>query len=64
LALNNAQKSKKGHLKPKQAYNMAFLLHIGCFGLKGPVLGQKALTGLKKGLSIPEPAFLNSFFYL
>jgi len=53
---------KNGHFQPKQAYIMAFLLHVGCIGLKSPVLGQKALTGLKKGLFIPEPAFLNNFF--
>jgi hypothetical protein len=43
---------------------MAFLLHIGCIGLKCPVLGQKALIGLKNGLILPGPAFLNSFLCL
>jgi hypothetical protein len=39
-----------------------FLLHIGCNGLKCPLLAQKALIGLIKGLFIPKAAFLESFF--
>jgi len=43
---------------------MVFLLDIGCIGLKCPFLGQKVLIGLKKGLFLPKPAFLDSFFSL
>jgi hypothetical protein len=42
---------------------MAFLLHIGYIGLKGPFLTQKAFVGLKRGILLSKPAFFDSFSF-
>jgi hypothetical protein len=53
---------KNGHFQQKQAYDIAFLLHIGYIGLKCPFLTQKEFVGLKRGI-LSKPAFLDSFSF-
>jgi hypothetical protein len=42
---------------------MAFLLHLGYTGSKYPFFAQQVLIGLKKGIFLPKPAFLDSFLF-
>jgi hypothetical protein len=47
-------------ISSQHAYNMAFLLRIGYFGLKCLFLAQKALIVLKNG-PLSKPAFFDRF---